>query len=189
VDCASGYDLLCFLDAYSDFHQILMSREDEEHTTFITLDVLFCYVFMPYGFKNALPTFVHVMRRTFCDLIRDLVEVYVDDIIVKIKSSASLLDNISLVFYRLRLMRMKLNLDKCVYGVTAGKLLGFLILHRGIKANSEKIKIIKAMRPPAHIKDMQKLTGCLATLNQFISRMVERPLPFFKLLQKSEPSV
>jgi hypothetical protein len=48
-----------------------------------------------------------------------------------------------------------------VFGVTAGKLLGFLVSYRGIKANPEKIRTIKAMRPPACIKDVQKLTGCL----------------------------
>jgi hypothetical protein len=77
--------------------------------------------------KNALPTFVHVMHRTFGDLIRDLVEVYVDDIVVKVKSSASLLDNLALVIDRLRQTCTKLNLEKCVFGVTADKLLGFLV--------------------------------------------------------------
>jgi hypothetical protein len=85
VDSTSGCDLLCFLDAYSSFHHIPMSREDEEHTTFITVDVIFCYVSMSYGLNNALPTFVCAMHKTFGDLIRDLVEVYVDDIVVKIK--------------------------------------------------------------------------------------------------------
>jgi hypothetical protein len=97
VDSTSGCDLLCFLDDYSGFHQIPMSREDEENTTFITVDDLFCYVSMPYGLKNTLPTFVCAMHKTFGDLIRDLVEVYVDDIVVKVKSSASLLDNLVLV--------------------------------------------------------------------------------------------
>jgi hypothetical protein len=60
-----------------------MSREDEEHTAFITVDDLFCYVSMSYDLKNALPTFVCAMHRTFGDLIRDLVEVYVDEIVVK----------------------------------------------------------------------------------------------------------
>jgi hypothetical protein len=78
---------------------------------------------MPYGLKNALRTFVRAMHKTFGDLVRDLVEVYVDDIIVKVKSHASLLDNLALVFDRLRLTRTKLNPDKCVFGVTAGKLL------------------------------------------------------------------
>jgi hypothetical protein len=131
-----------------------MSKKDVEHTIFIIVDGLFCYVSMPYGLKNALPTFVHAMHKTFGDLIRDLVEVYVDDIVVKIKSHASLLDNLALVFDKLRATRTKLNLDKCVFGVTAGKLLGFLVSHRGIEANPEKIKMIKAMRPPSRIKDV-----------------------------------
>jgi hypothetical protein len=78
-----------------------MPREDEEHTAFIIVDDLFCFVSMPYGLQNALPTFVRAMHKTFSDLIRDLIEVYVDDIVVKIKSRASLLDNLDQVFDRL----------------------------------------------------------------------------------------
>jgi hypothetical protein len=79
------------------------------------------------------------MHKTFGGLIRDLVKVYVDDIIVMVKSHASLLDNLAIVFDRLRLTRTKLNLDKCVFGVTVGKLLGFLVSYQGIEANPEKI--------------------------------------------------
>jgi hypothetical protein len=139
VDSISGCDLLCFLDAYLGFHQIPMSREDELNTAFIIVDGLFCCVSMPYGLKNALPTFVPAMHKTFGDLIRDLVEVYVNDIVVKVKSSASLLDNLALVFDRLRLIRTKLHPDKCVFGVTVGELLCFLVSCRGIEANPEKI--------------------------------------------------
>jgi hypothetical protein len=144
---------------------------------------------MPYGLKNALPTFVRSMDKAFGDLIRDLVEVYVDDIVVKVKSSASLLDNLALVFDRLRLTRTKLNPNKCVFWVTAGKLLSILVSCRGIEANPEEIRAIEAMRPPTRIKDVQKLMGCLATLSRFISRLAERALPFFKLLRKSGPFV
>jgi hypothetical protein len=101
MDSTSDCDLLYFLDAYFGFHQIPMSREDEEHTAFIIVDNLFCYVSMPYGLKNALPIFMRAMHKTFGDLIRNLIEVYVDDIIVKIKSRASLLDNLAHVFDRL----------------------------------------------------------------------------------------
>jgi hypothetical protein len=180
-----GCDLLCFLDAYSSFHQIPMSREDEEHTAFITIDGLFCYVFMPHGLKNALPTFVHAMHKTF----RDFVEVYIDDIVVKITSHTFLLDNLALVLNRLRSMRTKLNPEKCVFGVTIRKLLGFLVSHRGIEDNPKKIKMIEAMRPPVHIKYVQKLMGCLAALSRSISRLIEHALPFFKLLRKSGPFV
>jgi hypothetical protein len=166
-----------------------MFREDEKNTAFITIDGLFCYVSMPYGLKNALLIFVRAMHKTFGDLIRDLVEVYVDDIVIKVKSSASPLDNLAPVFDRLRLTRTKMNPEKCVFGVTASKLLGFLVSCREIEANPEKIRTIEAMRPPTRIKDVQKLAGCLVALSRFISRLVERALPFFKLLRKFRPFV
>jgi hypothetical protein len=68
-----------------------------------------------------------------------------------------------------------------MFGVTVGKLLGFLVSCQGIEANPEKIRTIEAMRPPACIKDVQKLTGCLAMLSRFIYRLAEQALPFFKL--------
>jgi hypothetical protein len=129
------------------------------------------------------------MHKTFGDQIRDLVEVYVDDIVIKVKSRMSLLDNLALVFDRLRLNYTKLNLDKWVFGAIAGKLLGFLVSYWGIEANPEKIRTIEAMWPPARFKDVQKLTGCLTVLSQFISRLDEWALPFFKLLWKFEPFV
>jgi hypothetical protein len=125
---------------------------------------------------------LRVMHKTFGDLIRDLVEVNVDDIVVKVKSRASPLDNFALVFDRLCLTRTKLNPNKCVFVVTVGKLLGFLVSYQGIEANPKKIRTFEVMRPPAHIKDVQKLTRCLAVLSQFISRLAEWALPFFKLL-------
>jgi hypothetical protein len=187
VDSTSGCDVLSFLDAYSGFHQIQMSREDRKHIAFVTVDGLYCYVVMPYGLKNALPTFVRAMSKTFGDLIRDKVEVYVNDIVVKTKRGSTLVEDLTLVFDRLRATCTKLNADKCVFGVSAGKLLGFLVSYRGIEANPEKIKAIEAMRPPTCIKDVQKLAGSLDALSRFISRQAERALPFFKLLRKSGP--
>jgi hypothetical protein len=187
VDSTSGCDLLSFLDAYSGFHQIQMSREDRKHTAFVTVDGLYYYVVMPYGLKNALPTFVRAMSKTFGDLIRDKIEIYVDDIMVKTKRGSTLVEDLTLVFDKLRATRTKLNPEKCVFGVSTGKLLGFLVSHRGIEANPDKIRAIEAMRPLAQIKDVQKLTGSLVALSRFISRLAERALPFFKLLRKSSP--
>jgi hypothetical protein len=187
VDTTSECDLLSFLGAYSGFHQIQMYREDRKHTAFVTVDGLYCYVVMPYGLKNALPTFVRAMSKTFGDFIRDKVEVYVNNIVVKTKRGSTLVEDLTLVFDKLRATRTKLNLDKCVFGVSAGKLLGFLVSYRGIEANPEKIKVIEAMRPPVRIKDVQKLTGSLAAFSRFISRLAKRALPFFKLLRKSSP--
>lgn len=84
-------------------------------------------------------------------------------------------------------MNIKLNPEKCAFGVPCGKLLGFLVSHRGIKANPNKIKAIKQMQAPMHIKDVQRLSGYIAALGRFISRIGERALPFFKLLKKTGP--
>jgi hypothetical protein len=90
---------------------------------------------MLYGLINALPTFARAINITLGGLIRDIVEVYVDDIVVKTRESNSLLENLAQVFDKLCAMCMKLNPEKCVFGVSAGKLLGFLVSHRGIESN------------------------------------------------------
>jgi hypothetical protein len=90
---------------------------------------------MPYGLKNVVPTFVRAMHKTFGDQIRDLAKLYVDDIVVKVKSCASMLDNFALVFDKLCLTHTKLNPDKCVFGVTASKLLGFLVSYQDNRSN------------------------------------------------------
>jgi hypothetical protein len=164
-----------------------MSEDDRKHTAFVTVDGLYCYVVMPYGLLNALPTFACAMNITLGDLVREIVEVYVDDIVVKSRESNSLLENLAQVFDKLRATSTKLNPEKCVFGVSAGKLLGFLVSHRGIEANPDKVRAIEAMRPLARLKDVQRLTGSLAALSRFISKLAERALPFFKLMRGSGP--
>jgi hypothetical protein len=72
------------------------------------------------------------------------------------------------------------------FGIPSGKLLGFIISNRGIKANPTKVKAIKNMKPPRSKKDLIKLIGCMAALNWFISRLGDKGLPFFKLLRKAD---
>jgi hypothetical protein len=106
---------------------------------------------------------------------------------VKTREGSTIVEDLTLVFGKLQVTRTKLNPEKCIFGVSAGKFLGFLVSYRGIEANPEKIKAIEVMRPPTQIKDIQKLMGSLAALSRFISRLAERALPFFKLLWKSGP--
>jgi hypothetical protein len=143
VDSTSRCDLLSLLDAYSGFHQIQMSRQDRRHTTFVIVDGLYCYVVMPYGLKNALPTFVQATSKTFGDLIRDRLEVYIDDIMVKTKRGSTLVEDLTLVFDKLWATHTKLNPDKCVFGVSIGKLLGFLVSHQGIKQTQRRSKQLR----------------------------------------------
>nr|AAK26119.1 putative gag-pol precursor [Oryza sativa Japonica Group] len=187
VDSTVGCDLLCFLDAYSGYHQIRMAREDEEKTAFITPIGTYCYTTMPFGLKNAGPTFQRTTRISLGSKLGRNVEAYVDDLVVKTRNQETLLSNLAETFESLRSARIKLNPDKCVFGVPAGKLLGFLVSARGIEANPEKIRAIERMRPPSKLKDVQCVTGCMAALGRFISRLGEKALPLFKLLKRSGP--
>jgi hypothetical protein len=110
----------------------------------------------------------------------------VDDVVVKTRNSDTLIADLEETFASLREYRRKVNPNKCVFDVPSRKLLGFIINHRGIKENPEKIFAITKMKAPTYIKDMQKLTGCMAALNRFISKLGERGLPFFKLLKHQE---
>jgi hypothetical protein len=81
---------------------------------------------------------------------------------------------------------MMLNPTKCVFGVPAGQLLGFIVSHRGIEVNPEKIKAILDISQPNDLKDVQRLTGCVAAVSRFISRLGEKALPLYKLMKKSD---
>jgi dsDNA-binding SOS-regulon protein len=113
----------------------------------------------------------------------------VDDVVVKTRNSDTLIADLEETFASLREYRWKLNPNKCVFGIPSGKLLGFIISHRGIEANPKKISAITNMKAPKCIKDVQKLTECMAVLNRFISKLGERGLPFFKLLKHQEKFV
>jgi hypothetical protein len=107
----------------------------------------------------------------------------VDNVVVKTRNSDTLIADLEETFASLRKYRWKLNPNKCIFSIAAGKLLGFIISHRGIEANPEKISAVTKMKAPTCIKDMQNLTGCVAALNRFISKFGEQGLPFFKLLK------
>ena len=94
VDLTAGCELLCFLDAYSGYHQIPLAEEDQLATMFITPFGCFCYVKMPFGLRNAGATYQRCMQRCFRKQIRRNLEVYVDDIVVKTRAGASLVSDL-----------------------------------------------------------------------------------------------
>ena len=187
VDSTAGCDLLSFLDAYSGYHQIFMAEEDEEKTAFFTPCGTYCFVRMPFGLKNVGSTFARVVHVAFEPQIHRNVEAYMDDIVVKSKDKATLIQDLDETFANLRKINLKLNPEKCVFGVPSGKLLGFFVSQRGIEANPDKIRAIEQIEAPKRVKDVRRLAGCVAALSRFISRSAERALPFFKILKKAGP--
>ena len=185
VDSTTGHKLLSFMDAFSGYNQIRMDGADQEKTSFVTSQGLFCYEVMPFGLKNAGATYQRLVNHMFFPQIERNVEVYVDDMLVKSLDEEEHLDDLQEIFDTLRRFSMKLNPNKCVFRVSLEKFLRFMVSHRGIEANPEKIKAILNMKPPQSIKEIQSLTRRVAALNRFVSKATDKCLPFFKVLKKA----
>jgi hypothetical protein len=159
-----------------------MKKEDEPKTSFINPSGTYCYLRMPEGLKNAGGSFSRMTAKVLHSQIGKNVLTYVDDIIVKNTKQENHVADLQETFANFRKAGLKLNPEKCVFGVKKGKFLGCLVSAKGIKANPSKIEAILRMEPPKSRKSAQRLTGRLASLNRFISRSAERNLPFFEVL-------
>ena len=120
VDSTTGHKLLSLMDTFSRYNQILMDEEDQEKTSFVTSQGLYCYKVMPFGLKNIGATYQRLVNRMFSHQIGRNVEVYIDDMLVKSKDKANHLDDLKETFNTLRKYNMKLNHAKCVFAVVSG---------------------------------------------------------------------
>ena len=135
-----------------------MNPDDQEKTSFVTAQGTYCYRVMPFGLKNAGATYQRLVNRMFQKHIGVTMEVYIDDMLVKSTTAELHIAHLFEVFQILRNYNMKLNPAKCAFGVSAGKFLGFIVNHREIEANPDKIKAVLDMPSPSGIKEVQRLT-------------------------------
>ena len=138
---------------------------------------------MPFGLKNVGATYQRLVNQMFNKQIGRNMEVYVDNMLVKSKEKKDHLDDLKETFNTLRPYSMKLNPSKCAFGVSSKKFLSFMVSQKGIKANPEKVRAILEMSSLKTIKEVQSLTGRVATLNRFVSKATDKCLTFFKTLK------
>jgi hypothetical protein len=177
--------MLSLMDMFSGYHQIRVRKEDEEKTSFITPFRSFCFVRMPEGMKNAVCTFSRMIAIVLHPQLRRNILAYVDDIIVKSIQRRDHISDLAETIANLTAANLRLNPEKCVFGIHKGKVLGCLVSTKGIEANPDKIKALIEMQDPVSVNDVQKLTERVAALNRFIPGAIERSLPFFQVLRSS----
>ena len=139
---------------------------------------------MPFGLKNAGATYQQMVTRMFKEQISETIEVYIDDMVVKIRRNEEHIPNLVEVFEILRQHKLCLNADKCAFSIRSSKFLGYMITTREIKVNPDQITTIQQLKPPTNPKKVQKLTRMIAALNRFNSKSANRCKPFFQLLKK-----
>ncbi|GJR93007.1 reverse transcriptase domain-containing protein [Tanacetum coccineum] len=161
-----------------------MAKEDEEKTAFITSQGIFCYTKMPFGLRNAGATYQRLVDQAFHKQIGKNLEVYADDLVIKIRTEDEIVRDIEETFKTLRVINMKLNPKKYTFRVEEEMFLGYKVNTKGLKVCPDKVDTVLSLPSPKCLKYMQKLNGKLASLNRFLAKSAEKSLPFFKTLKK-----
>jgi len=172
------------MDGFSRYNQIKMTPKEEELTTFRTPQSTYCYTAMPFGLKNTEATYQRAITIIFHDFFHNLVECYVDDLVVKTKDRENHPHDLRKVFEKLRMYYLKMNHLKCAFGVTTGKFLGFIVREDGIEIDPHKFKAIIQMPPPRNLRELRGLQGRLAYMRRFILNLSRTCQPFIRLLKK-----
>jgi hypothetical protein len=140
----------------------LARQVDEEKTSFIMPFSTYCYLRVPEGLKSASPMLCRMMRAILKNHLQRNIFTYVDDIVVSSKRKEMRIDDLGETFANMHNTQLKLNPEKCIFGVQKGKVLGGLVSVKGIEANPDKINAIVHMKPPQSRKDVERLTGRIA---------------------------
>jgi hypothetical protein len=156
INNASGHRVISFLDGNAGYNQIFMAEEDMSKTTFRCPSFinLFEWVVMTFVLKNVGATYQRAMNLIFHDLLGIILEIYIDDVAIKSDSMDSHLANLRLALERMRWYGLKMNPLKCMFGVSVGKFIGFIIQENDIEIDPKKMESIKKVQPPQCKNDM-----------------------------------
>jgi hypothetical protein len=158
IDDCAGHEALSFMDGFSGYNQIQIHPADQYKTAFTTPWGTFAYRVMPFGLKNAGATFQWAMTYIFHDLAH-IILAYLDDLTARSKKCTQHLDDLRIIFQRCRQYNIRLNPLKCVFCVTVGCLLGFIISQSGITVDPLKVQAITEIPPPRNLRQLQSLQG------------------------------
>ena len=163
---------------------MLLALDDQERTAFVTPIGNYHYKVMPFGLKNVGATYQRMMTKMFEPQLGKNIEIYINDMVVKIKVESEHVNDLGNIFAILRKHKLRLNASKCSFGVRSSKFLDYMVIHCEIEVNPGQIKAINNLQPPWNPKEVQRLTGMTVALNRFISWSTNRCRPFFQLLNK-----
>jgi hypothetical protein len=173
INRVAGNKVISFLDGNAGYNQIFMAIEDVYKTAFHCPDFvgLFEWVVMTFDLKNAGATYQRAVNLIFHYHLGVMMEVYIDDLVIKSTNFKEHIFSLRVVFKRMRQYNLKTHPLKCAFGVSAGRFLGFIVHERGIEIDPKKVDSISNLGEPTCKWDMQKLLGKVNYLWRFISKL------------------
>jgi hypothetical protein len=184
INNASGHRVISFLDSNAGYNQIFLAEEDMNKMAFRCPGIIsfFKWVVMTLGLKNAGMTYQRDMNLIFHDLLGIILEIYIDDVIIKSDNMDHQLAELRLALDRMCWYGLKMNLLQYAFGVSADKIVVFVILEHGIEIDPKKIESIKKVQSPQNKNDMQKFLGKLNYLRRFIFNLLGKISVFAMIL-------
>ena len=186
IDECAGNEIFSFMDGFSGYNQITIHPEDQHKTAFICPWGTFAYKKMPFGLKNAGATFQQAMSYAFHD-IKKIIEAYLDDLAAHSRKRMDHRGHLRQIFERCRFYKIRLNPNKCVFRVTSGQMLGFIVSREGIRVDPFKVEAILRLPPPSSIRWIQSLQGKSNFFRRFIVNYAEITKGYMRLLKKGVP--
>jgi hypothetical protein len=185
IDAAAGHKVISFMDGNAGYNRIYMAVEDVAKTAFRCPGHigLFEWIVMTFGLKNAGATYQRAMNYIFHELIGKIVEIYIDDVMIKSLDHESHLTDVRKTLECTRKHGLMMNLNKCALGVSVGEFLGFLVHEGGIEVGKKRMKAIDEVVPLTNLKELQSLLGKINFVRRFISNLSQKVLPFSPLLR------
>ena len=161
VDATSGHRIISFMDGNAGYNQIFMVEEDIPKTTFRCPGHvgLFEWIVMTFGLKNAGATYQRAMNFIFHEFIGKLAEIYIDDVVVKSGNFTKHQADLRKVLECTKKHGLKMNPNKCAFGVSASLFLGFMVHQRGIENSRRSIDAIGKVVAPTNKTELQSLIG------------------------------
>jgi hypothetical protein len=190
VDAAARHKIISFMDGNAGYNQIFMATEDVAKTAFRCPGhiELFEWIVMTFGLKNAGATYQRDMNYIFHELISKIVEIYIDDVVIKSLDHESHLADVRKNLECTRKYGLKMNPNKCAFGVSAGEVLRFLVHKGGIEVGKKSMKAFDEVVPPTNLKELQSLLGKINFVRRFISNLSQKVLPFFSTIKNQKGS-
>jgi hypothetical protein len=174
------------MDGFSGYNQIQIHPIDQYKNTFTTPWGTFAYRVIPFGLKNAGATFQRAMTYIFHDLA-NIILAYLDDLTARSKKHTQHLNDLRIIFQQCRQYNIRLNPLKCVFYVTTGRLLGFIVSQSGITVDPLKVQAISEIPPPRNLRQLQSLQGKANFPRRFVPDYAIRAHGFPRLLCHNIP--
>jgi len=185
VDAAARHRVISFMDGNAGYNQIFMDDEHISKTAFRCPGHvgLFKWIVMTFGLKIAGATYQRFMNFIFHEFIDKLVEIYIDDVVVKSGDFTKHLVDLRKVLECTRKHGLKMNPNKCAFDVSAGQFLGFMVHQRGIEVSRRSIDAINKIVAPTNKTELQSLIGKVNFIRRFISNLSRKIRSFSPLLK------